>query len=337
MGMKAAGMSDDSKHIPHAALSLSEEAADWLLRLDEHPDDRTARIAFEQWLSRSEEHRKAWEKTLRVWTLLPHAQPSGCRASFEGHAPAPARRRFMRRGRLAAAAGGVAFCLLLLAAAPTAWIHATADYSTAVGEVATVTLADGSIVHLGGDTALRVRLHETQRSVAVLSGEAFFDVAHVENKPFVVEANGTEVEVVGTAFNVLLTNGRTEIALARGSIDASFERNGSDIRERLVPGQILVVDDESDDAAISAIAIDDIGSWREGRLHVANATIGSVVDQIRRYHPAWILLPDPVLSRQKVTGVYDLQDPDRALRALVAPYGGILREVTSFGRVISRL
>jgi len=87
----------------------------------------------------------------------------------------------------------------------------------------------------------------------------------------------------------------------------------------------------------SDIALEDIGAWREGRLFVNDATVGAVVEQIQRYHPAWIAVPDVTLAQQTVTGLYDLRDPDRALRALVQPHGGKVHEISRFARVISRL
>ena len=57
-------------------------------------------------------------------------------------------------------------------------------------------------------------------------------------------------------------------------------------------------------------------------MFVNDATIGAVVEQIQRYHAASIAVPDITLAQQTVTGLYDLRDPDRALRALVQPHGG---------------
>ena len=47
--------------------------------------------------------------------------------------------------------------------------------------------------------------------------------------------------------------------------------------------------------------------------------------------------PDITLAQQTVTGLYDLRDPDRALRALVQPHGGKVHEVSRFARIVSRL
>ena len=125
--------------------------------------------------------------------------------------------------------------------------------------------------------------------------------------------------------------------LARGAVGVSFDAAQGASPAVLAPGQMLVVDRKSGAMVRSDIAPEDIGAWREGRLFVNDATIGAVVEQIQRYHAAWIAVPDITLAQQTVTGLYDLRDPDRALRALVQPHGGKVHEVSRFARIVSRL
>ncbi len=63
--------------------------------------------------------------------------------------------------------------------------------------------------------------------------------------------------------------------------------------------------------------------------------LGDVVADMRRYSGKWIVFQDGHLAAQQVTGLYDLRDPDRALRVLVGPFGGRVREVTPFLRIVS--
>lgn len=322
-------------------LSPSEEAADWLLRLGENASDPVLFAAFEEWHACSAENQAAWDRTQKAWSLLGHVPP-GFRHVWDDSMAPPATgevrsyasRSWGRIGLLAAVAT-LTICLMLIFA-PAVLIHTTADYVTAAGESRTVILTDGSTVQLGGESAIRLGFSGDRRQVTVLAGEAFFDVAHDDKKPFIVDAGGAKVEVLGTAFDVRLTAETTDIALARGSVRASYDAGNNPVEETLSPGQMLVINRDTGAMTVSAIAIQDIGAWRDGRLYVVDATIGSVVEQLRRYHSAWIAIPDATLARKRVTGVYDLRDPDRALRALIAPYGGVMREATPLARVITR-
>lgn len=152
------------------------------------------------------------------------------------------------------------------------------------------------------------------------------------DRPFVVEAKNLTVQVLGTAFDVDMTDGVTQVALAHGSVEASF-RNAPPTR--LVPGEMLVVD-ASGAIRKETVPVEDIGGWRNGELYVVDATIGSVVEQIQRYHPAWLTMADKTLAEQRVTGFYNLRDPDRALEALVEPYKGKVHAIANTARIITR-
>ena len=82
---------------------------------------------------------------------------------------------------------------------------------TATGESRTVTLADGSQVNLSGGSAIGVDITSEERRVRLLSGEAFFDVAHDAARPFTVEAGEARIVVLGTAFDVALDPSATTV------------------------------------------------------------------------------------------------------------------------------
>lgn len=65
------------------------------------------------------------------------------------------------------------------------------------------TLADGSHVFMNKHTKLTVvgGFNGKQRKLH-LEGEAFFEVKHDEEKPFIIDAGGLEIKDIGTAFNV---------------------------------------------------------------------------------------------------------------------------------------
>src|SRR3546814_17474872 len=77
----------------------------------------------------------------------------------------------------------------------------------------------------------------------------------------------------------------------------------------------------------SAVAPASVAAWRDGRLFVDGATVAEVVDRIRPYQSGWIVIAGSGLGGRKVTGLYDLHDPDNALRALVEAHGGEVRAV----------
>lgn len=322
---------------------IREEAAAWLLDL-QSPHCRDF-DRLNAWLEQSPTHRRVWEETRMMWQMLGSAPLHYERVSLprdEGASnvstlsvPHRPRRRFVRKVLV----GGIVSACLSLATFlvfPRLLIGLEADYLTSAGEVRTVTLEDGSTVQLAAASAIRAEFTAGRRKVTLLDGEAFFDVTHDAARPFVVNASEMEVEVLGTAFDVRIGKDHAEVGLARGSVRATVSTNGATSTKILVPGDLLGVDTETGAIFNEKLPADDIGAWRNGRLLVSNTSINDVVAQIQRYHPGWIVIADANFGKRRVTGIYDLSDPDKALRALVSAYGGRVRDFSSFLSVITR-
>lgn len=309
-----------------------EEAMDWFLRLREDARHPAVEAEFSRWLQRSPAHAEAWQKACRTWEVLGEVTPvhAGSWQSRKVVTFSPPTSR--RRGRWVAGAAALAAVLAL--AAPSLLIRLQADYMTATAETRRVTLEDGTVVDMGADSAIKVEVAGSSRHVTLLQGEAFFDVAHDPARPFTVDTGGVEVAVLGTAFDVQLSSEETTVELARGIVSLSPEPAASRAVE-LAPGEMAVVDHESGAVVRGTIAVEDIASWRNGRLFVNDVTIASVVEQLQRYHPAWIKVANRKLASRRVTGLYDLSNPDRALHALVEPYGGKVHAVSPYLRVLA--
>lgn len=320
-----------------------EEATDWMLRFQEAAGDSRVSKNFETWLSHSNENRSAWQQVAKTWSVLGgvtpiyehvwSAQPFLNSREVGNSQTRPKRGR--RKWIIGLPVTGIAACFFVLAL-PSLVLRFEADYLTEKAQSRVITLDDGTTVYLAAESAIKSDFSASRRQVTLLAGEAFFDVSRNPDRPFVVNAKGVKVEVLGTAFDVRLSSAATSIELARGAVGVSYAATSRHSAASLSSGQMLVVDRNSGSMVKSAIASEDIAAWRDGRLFVNGATIGAVVDQIQRYHTAWIAVPDNALANQTVTGLYDLRDPDRALRALVQPHGGRMREFSRFARILSR-
>lgn len=320
------------------AVRTMEEAMDWLLRLKAEPECPQTRLSFEAWLERDEAHRKAWHHARRTWDVLGAADPRFA-SPTAGPQPLPVAlaRPAPRRGRaVVAGALALAAVIVLVLALPALMIRLNADFRTDAGESRTVSLPDGSSVVLGGASAIGLDFTEDWRGVRLLAGEAYFDVAHDASRPFTVEAGAARVRVLGTAFDVSIDADDTVVQLAEGRIALSGS-DGPASGQEMSPGQSATLDAATGSILREDVAIDTIGAWRHGRLFVEDETVDAVVAKLARYHRAWIAVPDRGLGRQRVTGVYDLSDPDRALQALVQPFGGKVRSVSPVLRVLSRI
>lgn len=314
---------------------LIEQATDWLLRLEEAPGDEAMRAAAEGWRTTDPAHARAWAQAERAYRML---ADSPSRASAGGAAgsridAAVARRPAARRWA-AGAVAALAACLMLLYV-PGLLVQLRADVVTQTAELRRLTLEDGTTVQLAARTAVNVRFTRERRSVELLSGEAFFTVAPQASRPFDVRAGDLVVTVLGTAFDVRLSDEASTVGVQHGVVEAHTARAGAPSAIRLGPGDQLTVGRRDGTVQRSRVPPEEIAAWRDYRLFVEGATVAQVVDELRRYRSGWIVVADRELARQRVTGLYDLRDPDRALRALIGPFDGQVREITPLLAVIS--
>lgn len=302
-----------------------DTAMDWLMQVRDAPADAVLRGRVEAWAAADPDHARAWDQARRTWRMLGEVPPPAARSR------APRRRHFVP-ARAAVAAAALAACLLLVFA-PSIDLRLKADHATGTAEIRRVALEDGTVVHLGPESALRTRFSAQGRSVTLLAGEAFFEVTRDPARPFTVEAEGLTSTVVGTAFDVRIAERSLSVAVRSGVVAVG---HGGSPAARLETGDRITVDRATGDVALDHVAADDLAGWRDGPLFFADATVAEVVEELRRYQPGWIVVADDALAAERVTGLYDPREPDRALRALVRPVGGQVHEITPLLRVLSR-
>jgi transmembrane sensor len=313
-----------------------ETAMDWLLRLQAAPGDSSLRAAVDAWCRANPAHAHAWARAQETWNAVGDVAPAHV-AEWPTKKPpvqpianaSPAH----TRARLILPAAAIAACLVLFLF-PGLMAGLRADYATSTAQRREISLQDGSRVSLAPQTALDVRLEPDRRLAALLDGEAFFEVAADPKRPFVVNAAGVEVAVVGTAFDVRVSRKQVVVAVRNGIVDVR-EAGSQTASVRLTAGNRAVVDRMTRKLEQDTIAPVDVASWRDGRLFVDGATVDEVVDELGRYHSVWIVVADSRMAKQHVTGLFDLNDIDRALAALVQPFGGRVRKVTPLLQVLS--
>ena len=226
----------------------------------------------------------------------------------------------LRRGRLAA---GVSACLAVVAlalAGPGLLSQLRGDVRTTTAQRQQITLGDGSTISLDARSVLAAPERQPARHAQLLSGRAYFDIAPDRQHPFHVQADGVDIHVLGTGFSVEQRDGAVEVALEHGAVQV--QRGHEQLR--LQPGQRVWV---TADGPLRAepIAAAAIGAWRYDQLVLEDAPLSEMVAALEPYQHGRIVLRSEALAQQRVTGVFDLRDPETALRVAVQPFGGQVR------------
>lgn len=307
---------------------------DWLLRLEAAPDDADLRAAFDAWLAESDAHRDAFRVVGHAWERLgglPRQRPAEPKPALTAQQRHPITKRRVRPAVAVVAAAALA--CLVFAFFPALQTRLLADHATGVAELRQVVLNDGSVVHLDAGSAIDLKFGAAGREVALLGGQAFFEVVSAEGRPFRVRAGDVTVTVTGTAFGVGKSSETISVAVQSGTVDVSL--GDSKPAAVLSRGQRLAVDRASQVITRSEVAQDEIASWRRHRLVVHDATFAEVVEELQRHHAGLIVLSDRTLGRRLVTGVFDLTRPVEALTVVAETQNARLTTITPYLLVIS--
>ncbi|MBS0221316.1 MAG: FecR family protein [Proteobacteria bacterium] len=319
--------------------SLRGQIMDWMLRLEAAPHDERLRADFDAWLARSERHCQAYRTMEHVWRRLGDLRsddmdPARAETMARLVQLRGSRERRLLRPIAVLTAIALSACAALLYYYPALHVRLLADHLTSVAELRDITLEDGSVVQLDADSAISVKYTGERREVTLLSGQAFFDVAHNPDRPFAVIADGVTVTDTGTAFEVLTGAEGISVAVQSGSVGVSLD-HGKHVAATLSRGERLTVSRPGNRVERGEIAPGDIASWRTHRLVVQDATLGAVVEELGRHYHGVIILKNEALARSVLTGVFDLRRPVEALNAVVQAQGGILTEITPYLMIIS--
>ncbi|MFM9924419.1 FecR domain-containing protein [Variovorax sp. H27-G14] len=299
--------------------AVTEEAIDWLVRLDSgHSNDRD-RQAFAQWLAAAPAHAAAWA-TLQH-RLSQRIAPVLNQLQTGGHAPvnvralsAPSEHRARRRALL-----GGATVALLTAAGSGLWADRraplmawAADLRTRTAERRRFVLDDGSELLLNARSAADLHFSATQRLVRLREGALIAQVAADAGRPFVVQSAQGTVQALGTRFMVQQHDGRTLVSALQHSVRLTAQQE--DAHVDLQEGRSAWM--QTDRIEPVSIAHADPSAWSTGVLEVHDQPLADVIAALRPYTPA-VLRVSPQAARVGVYGVYPLDRPMEALQALV--------------------
>jgi transmembrane sensor len=193
-----------------------------------------------------------------------------------------------------------------------------AHYETPRGQPRDIRLADGTSLHLDGATSVDVTLDRRQRLVVLDRGEAYFDVAHEADRPFVVHAAASEMRVLGTAFNVDIGRGDVRLAVYRGRV--RFGGTAANVRSVDIPAGWR---SRFSDGVVRAPRPFDASQedWRQDWIDVDDMQLGDLVDALNRRGGPRVIDPPPGLAGIALSGRFKLDKSRQLLEAIGTAYG----------------
>lgn len=199
----------------------------------------------------------------------------------------------------------------------------------ATSSILNPTLADGTKVSLNqGSTLSTPEKFGDQREV-ILSGEAFFDVISNPDKPFIIKTQKTQIEVLGTSFNVNEeVDGNTLVSVAEGKV--KFSSEGESIL--LNRGMTGIYNSKSGELSISESSnTGEYQFWRTRRLAFRGLALNDVVMTLNRTYKVQIELANEKVGNCQLSVIFEDEKIDDILEIISITLG---LEITNLGTTI---
>ncbi|KPF53235.1 histidine kinase [Novosphingobium sp. AAP1] len=311
-------MTDASDPIPRR---IHDAAGDWLLRRQQHGSPEVER-AFAAWIAADHRHQIAYVQIEQQWR-----DSERLAASAVGQTRKLIRAPFLMRHstHVAAASLGV---VVLLGVGTASWVRygapfalispaQAATYETALGEIRTVSLPDGSQLTLDTATRVRVTLSAHERRISLEQGRVRFRVAPDSRRPFTVAVPGGAVATGSKLFDVSLASGRPVVTVLEGQVILPHSADDASRPGRpLAAGQSLDLTDPARPHAVPAGET----QWTSGMLALDGTPLGDAVAAINRYNRRQLRLAEPDLGRLSITGAFQVRDPEAFAQAVAATF-----------------
>lgn len=192
------------------------------------------------------------------------------------------------------------------------------EYSCCSGEVKEITLSDGTKVWLNASSLLIASepFVGDMREVT-LFGEAYFEVAHNEEQPFIVETVNLKTKVLGTHFNVVAfpTDEVHEISLYEGKIQIN-----SEIKEEenyiLQPGDRAYFSLKSGKIDVVHTDLGKEAQWRDGILRFYDEDLFSITKKLERNFQSRIFIADSIVGNLRFTAEFEEESLEMIMKIL---------------------
>lgn len=299
----------------------------WLVRLKAGDLGLDERAELERWRGLSEGHRRAFDETCALWddpALLAALRKAEREAAYLPQRDYP---KLGRRLLVPTLATALVLAVLLWL---DPWTRLQADHRTAVGERRSLSLEDGSHLSLNTETAIALDLSANERRLRLLKGELYCEVRPDPARPFVIEAAASDTRVTGTAFTVLTEGGSDTITVLRGEVNVTSAPGQT---HTLHPDETIRADPDAlgiVQRTRGAAATD----WVNGSLVFQQTPLALAIARIQRYRHGTVWFREDRLREIKISGRFDLRDPEALLDTLAATLPIRLTRLTDWVVVI---
>ncbi len=293
------------------------------------------RTELDQWLEGDSRRLGAFVRAQAAWI---HSERAAALGKMPDTAPAasieadpietPSSRTINRRMLLG---GGGAIAASVVAVGFIDWPRYR-QFESGVGEIRHIALAGGTTLTLDTDSRVDVAMSSKDRTLKLKRGKMFLDVVRHEEGPVAVSVANVVLTTEAGAFSLQSLATDPVVALVtRGGVDASQSDGIFGDRRQLALDQdqelTLGPREKLSIRAVRQVAAaqrEQLLAWRDGMLSFGGEPLAQAVRSFDRYGPTRIVVVDPELAVQRVTGLFSGNDPRGFANAIAASLGAVV-------------
>lgn len=323
---QAADLAVDHDFIQWVKYPTSESNVYWKNFINAHPEKGSTITEARQLvllLSQEEADEQAYDHDMQlVWQKLAEA-----RQKDSGHQPDSGRvisllRFWQDKTWLSVAAVGL---LLILSGIAFSKLQPAQqiEYATKFGERRTIQLPDNSVIVLNSNSIVTIpeEWSKDEPRQVFLKGEAFFSVTHqANNQKFIVTTSeGTQIDVLGTEFNVYDRGHENRVVLASGKVRLKVVQGDQASQLEMNPGEMVSV---TADAGIARKLVKPAlyTSWKEDKVYFDDYTLAEVATMLEQNYGYRVVFQDSTLRAQRITALLDAKGLDDILNTIAETF-----------------
>jgi transmembrane sensor len=189
-----------------------------------------------------------------------------------------------------------------------------------LGKTLKVTLPDGSSIWLNAGSSLSYpdSFRGKTREVVLREGQAFFDIVHKTEQPFIVHAKTLDITVLGTSFDVKAYENDADIKVTvkTGKVGVKLRDKPETPALMLLPAEQAVVPEKTAKIHVSEISKPAIAPWKDNRLVFEDELLSEVFHALERKYNQHIVIEKEDLTNEKITLTLDNQPMTDVLKVL---------------------
>lgn len=190
------------------------------------------------------------------------------------------------------------------------------EITTGRGETKEITLTDGTCIILNSVSQVTIPSDFNQNNRCIsMDGEAFFDVSHNPDQPFIIKNASTQVKVLGTSFNVKSydEDEYINVTVSTGKVQVNIQ----DLNLQLLvsPLEHLSVNKQTGTLTKLAVKENKYAHWKDGALYFNKEPISEVIKNINRKYDMDVVL-ECKDCKQIISGSHDNKSLESVIKSI---------------------